>query len=179
MAADLVSQMSSLLRRAEAMTKDEAVKKMKGQMKAWINELLDEAEGFHDVTGNTRNGFFAGMYVDGKFIYGERVRSIKKPTRDTLIKGEAYDLDEYWGGDEVTGKPFVGIYGERNYDARDEAKSFMESFTPTEKNGITFVFGNSVNYAKFIEVHKRGNLVTEFRNLMASAGWNVSKVYGK
>ena len=178
----LESQFKELVRRNQARIQSNAMATVRQKLPQWCDELIREASGFNHVTGNTMNGFFVGAYMlinNSMHLVGAAFSSdkVEEPTRPTLKKGEMYDLDVYWRGKPVVGKPFVGIFGTRNILSFEESMRFLQSHAP-QPAPIAFIVGNSVNYAKFLEVHKKANLLTQFCDEREREGWIVT-MHGK
>lgn len=180
----LTDQFKDLLRRNERKFQDQALAVVRQLLPAWCDELIREASGFNHVTGNTMNGFFVGAYMPFNgvmHLVGAAFSSDKlneEPTRPTLKKGEMYDLDVYWRGRPVVGKPFVGIFGNRNFISFEESTRFLQSHAPA-LSPIGFLVGNSVNYAKFLEVHKKANIITKFADDRKREGNWIVTIHGK
>ena len=181
----LVSQFKSFMRSNESRYQGVLAARMKAQLPMFADTLIRQASGFINRTGNTMNGFFVGAYlpINGAMeLVGSAFSSdnpkIEEPTRATLKKGEMYDLDVYWRGEPVVGKPFVGIFGTRNFISFEESMRFLQNHAP-HYCGMGFIVGNSVNYGKFIEVHKHGNLISQFcEDFRKKKGWKV-EIHGK
>lgn len=178
----LEHQFKELLRKNRDKQNRQVVATVRQMLPKWADELIREASGFNHVTGNTMNGFFVGAYMPfngSMHLIGAAFSSdkVEEPTRPTLKKGEMYDLDVYWRGKPVVGKPFVGIFGTRNIFSFEESMRFLQSHTP-QMSPLAFLVGNSVNYAKFLEVHKKANLITKFADDRKREGWIVT-MHGK
>lgn len=178
----LESQFKSLLKRNAKKLQAQQLALVREKLPVWSDELIREASGFNHVTGNTMNGFFLGAYlpINGRMaLVGSAFSSdkVEEPTRPTLKKGEMYDLDVYWRGAPVIGKPFVGIFGTRNILSFEESMRFLQNHAP-RISPIGFIVGNSVNYAKFLEVHKKANLITQFCQEREKEGW-IIEMHGK
>lgn len=178
----LENQFKNLLKRNQRSVQSKQLALVRQMLPIWADELIREASGFNNVTGNTMNGFFVGAYLPlngAMTLVGSAFSSdkVQEPTRPTLRKGEMYDLDVYWGGNPVIGKPFVGIFGTRNILSFEESMRFLRAHAP-KMSSIGFIVGNSVNYAKFLEVHKKANLITQFCDDRKNEGWIV-EMHGK
>lgn len=178
----LEHQFKELLKKNSRKVNSQAIATVRAMLPKWADQLIRDASGFNHVTGNTMNGFFVGAYMPFNStmqLVGAAFSSdkVEEPTRPTLKKGEMYDLDVYWGGKPVEGKPFVGIFGTRNIFSFEESMRFLQSHRPS-MSPLAFIVGNSVNYAKFIEVHKKGNLITKFADDKKREGWIVT-MHGK
>lgn len=178
----LEQQFKNLLRKNRDKQNRQVIATVRQMLPKWADELIRDASGFNHVTGNTMNGFFVGAYMPfngAMHLVGAAFSSdkVEEPTRPTLKKGEMYDLDVYWRGKPVVGKPFVGIFGTRNFISFEESMRFLQSHTP-KMSPIAFLVGNSVNYAKFLEVHKKANLITKFADEREREGWIVT-MHGK
>ena len=156
-----------------------AVEQMKPYMQEQTNTImsiiLNEMDGFHNITGNTRNSVGVGCYLDGKLM-GMSLSSqvLNNPaTRATLIKGEMYNLEYYWGGDPVLGRPYRGETGSEHYLGRDKAIRFIQSKRPSTK-GWSFIAVIAVDYAKYLETKPSVNVLTIIRDQLASMGANIS-----
>lgn len=179
----LEHQFRELLKKNRNRHNDKAIAVVKQMLPVWSDELIREASGFNHVTGNTMNGFFVGAYMpfNGAMqLVGAAFSSdkVEEPTRPTLKKGEMYDLDVYWRGRPVVGKPFVGIFGTRNFLSFDESMRFLQSHAP-RLSPLGFLVGNSVNYAKFLEVHKKANLITKFADDRKREGVFIVTMHGR
>lgn len=178
----LEHQFKELLRKNRNKHNAKVIATVRQMLPKWADVLIREASGFNHVTGNTMNGFFVGAYMPfngSMHLVGAAFSSdkVEKPTRPTLKKGEMYDLDVYWRGKPVIGKPFVGIFGTRNFLSFEESMRFLQSHAP-RMSSLGFLVGNSVNYAKFLEVHKKANLITKFADDREREGFIVT-IHGK
>lgn len=155
--------------------------KLKGALQFIANVVLDEMDGFKNVTGNTRNSIAVALYYDGKTkgIATSFDALHHAPTRMALAEGEVYDLNEYWGGDKyyIKKKPFVGKVGEGGYWAQKEAFQFVQNYAP-KRRGWSYVVVTATDYAKYLEANKKANILTQFHGEMASMGFDVSQLNG-
>lgn len=147
-------------------------------MRTIIDNILDNVDGFENVTGNTITGFAVGAYRDGKLVgrATSRERLPAKAVRPQLRKGEVYDLDYAYGG--TMRKSYRGEVESSGGYAYDEALKFLEEHRPRKRNGMAYIVVSAADYSKFIEVHKKGNLLTATRDLLAAVGAKVSVVRG-
>lgn len=147
-------------------------------MRAIIGNILDSVDGFENVTGNTITGFAVGAYKDGKLVgrATSRERLPAKAVRPQLRKGEVYDLDYAYGG--MMRKSYRGEAESSGEYAYDEALKFLEEHRPRKRKGMAYIVVSAADYSKFIEVHKKGNLLTATRDLLASMGAQVGEVKG-
>lgn len=178
----IYGQFEAFLKKNSARVESLVMKYAKNQMDEWVNMLIDQADGFYDVTGNTITGYFVGAYLPiggqmkliGAAFSGDELR---EPTRLWLKKGETYDLPIYYNGNLVTGEPFTGSVSNRNADSFDEAIKFLHSHKPS-KAPMAFLVGNSVDYAKYLEVRDSTNILDNFLDDRKRDGWIV-KLHGK
>lgn len=63
-------------------------------------ERYASTKDYHDVTGNLLNSFAVGVYHNGKInlIVDASSVGLEPPTRQSLAKGELYDLAYYYSG---------------------------------------------------------------------------------
>lgn len=147
-----------------------------------IGEFARLQEVFFNVTGNLINSVAVGMYNNGELIgiatsYEELG---KGPTRKTLKKGEAYDLNFYWGNAKAFNrritKPYIEETGTENYYGHEEAVKFIRSHKPSRREGLSAIIVVAVDYAKYTETAKAANVLTEARNQLLAAGADVSVI---
>jgi hypothetical protein len=178
----LLEQFQEMLRRNRSKLQAKTIAAVNGMIPDWMGMLIDTVAGFENVTGNTITGFFVGAYIpiNGKMtLVGTAISGdfMAEPTRPWLKKGEVYNRPYYYGGVPVYGKPYVGKTGDRNEDSYDEAMRFLQSHAPSHAP-LAFLVGNSVDYASYLEVHNKANLITKFADDRKAEGWIV-KMHGK
>lgn len=171
----LNSQIKDIVLATHAKALEQVKPYMQEQANTIISIIMSEMDGFHDITGNTRNSVGVGCYLDGKLM-GMALSSQKlsnPATRTTLIKGEMYNLEYYWGGDSIVGRPYRGETGSEHYLGRDKAVRFIQSKRPSTK-GWSFIAVIAVDYAKYLEAKPSVNVLTIIRDELASSGANIS-----
>lgn len=122
------------------------------QMADNILDILTTNYDYHDITGNATTGWYVAIYVREELIYFKRsADELEPPTRRTLRKGEMYDLDTYWGGEPVEGKPYVGKQGRANYFAYKRALEFIRNHKVkyARKNRLVVLVGNATEYSSY------------------------------
>lgn len=176
----LEKQFKALLKRNERKVNEYVSQAAAVAAPEWVNELLNHAYGWSDVTGNTLTGFFVGAYapVNGKMKLVAAAFSrdmYEEPTRLWLKEDEEYDLPYYYGGVPVDpDHPFTGFIGDRNADSYKEAIRFLRSHTP-KKYPIAFIVGVATDYASYLETRDKTNLIGDFcENRKNSGVWIVS-----
>lgn len=173
------SQMNRIIANMRKRVDEVAEAELPKAMRDIINIGLNEMAGFANVTGNTRNSLAVALFHDGNFkgFYTSYDALHHAPTRVTLRKGEAYDLDYYWDGTPVDslGSPYVGETGDRNYWAQDEAQDFLEDKIPT-RNGWCYVIVAAVDYAKYLESKDGVNVLTRMHDEFEARGADVTEL---
>lgn len=141
-----------------------------------ISTAVDYAR-FHSVTGNTINAYAVGAYLDGSLKgFATSYDALNSaPVRMTLKKGEMYTLPYYWGGDPVTGKPYVGETGDRSYWGYDEAYKFLQTHRPTRR-GWCYLIVVGTDYARYIEARRGADVLTRLHDGFAAISGNVSEI---
>lgn len=171
------SQINRIISNMKKRVDEVAAEELPRSMLHIINIGLVEMEGFANVTGNTRNSLAVALFHDGDFkgFYSSFDALNHRPTRVTLRKGEAYDLDFYWDGTPVDslGSPYVAPTGERNYWAQEEAQDFLQDKIPTRK-GWCYVIVAAVDYAKYLEARDGVNVLTRMHDEFESKGADVT-----
>lgn len=121
------------------------------QMAHYVVDAFKANRQFYNVTGNTFTSFYAIVYYKGKMKYVvQSAEGEKSPTRATLAKGEFYDLDYYYDGGAVKGKPYKGKEGKGGQWGPNLIYGRMGKFgKPTEDWGLMCVC--PIEYAKFNE----------------------------
>lgn len=174
-------QISDIMDRMMESVDRNVMQHLVGTLDEIIDRILNDAGGFEDRTGNTRNSFAVGAYYKGRLVaVSTSEKRLGKPaTRGMLKKGEKYNLKTYWSGKDVGDKPFTGIFGNTGGEASSAAVRFLMSHKPRKSEGFSYIVVAGTDYAKFIEVYKKGNLLTATRDFLASQGADVSEVRGK
>lgn len=177
MNSQIESQINRIINNMKKRVDEVAAEELPRSMLHIINIGLVEMEGFANVTGNTRNSLAVALFHDGDFkgFYSSFDALNHRPTRVTLRKGEAYDLDFYWDGTPVDslGSPYVAPTGERNYWAQEEAQDFLQDKIPTRK-GWCYVIVAAVDYAKYLEARDGVNVLTRMHDEFESKGADVT-----
>lgn len=135
-----------------------AIRALQGALNAY-----DESAGSHNLTGNTRTGFTAAVYLDGQLIYGplnvlddEAGISVERPTSGFTTVGKG-GFRKYGSDQDVKmvlpySNPnlrfvgtMVGAY------ASEKTRQFLERHKPRQKRGIAVVVANCSTYVNFLE----------------------------
>ena len=179
MGSRIESQMERIIENMRKQVDEVAEKELPKAMQHIIDIGLVEMEGFADVTGNTKNSLAVALFHDGNFkgFYSSYDALHHAPTRVTLKKGEAYDLDYYWDGTPVEslGSPYVGKTGDKNYWAQEEAQEFFEDKIPSRK-GWCYVIVVAVDYAKYLEAKDGVNVLSRMRDEFEAKGADVTEL---
>ncbi len=173
------AQIKSILSNAQKHVNGVAAQGAQDAMREIIDVALSELDGFHDVTGNLRNSLAVAVFHDGvlKGFYSSAQALNHAPTRVTLKQGERYNLDYYWGGEEVDsiGKPYRAPAGDRNYLAPQEAQEFFTNKIPSQR-GWCYVIVSAVDYAKYLEARDGVNILTQLHDDFEQRGAKVSEM---
>ncbi len=171
----LNSQIKDIVLATHAKTIEQMKPYMQSQANTIMNIILDEMDGFIPVTGNTYNSIGVGCYLDGKLMGIDlSSQELNEPaTRVTLVAGEAYNLEYYWGGSPVIYNRYVAPTGTEHYFGKDKAVKFLQSKRPSTK-GWSFIAVIAVDYAKYLEAKPNANLMTIAHDQFASMGANIS-----
>ena len=135
-----------------------AIRALQGALRAY-----DESADGHNLTGNTRTGFTAAVYLDGQLIYGplnvldnEAGISVEPPTSGFTTVGRG-GFKKYGSNYAV---PMVLPYSDPNLRfvgtmvgayASEKTRQFIERHRPKQKRGITVVVANCSTYVNFLE----------------------------
>lgn len=114
---------------------------------------------FYDITGNLFNSIAVGVYYKGELQFIVHADGGKAPTRDTLAKGETYNLPYYYSG-APSGYSKGGRHGKRPF----KGKVGMGGQTPKDTDNLfnvihvstryawTLVVGTNIEYAKAVQM---------------------------
>lgn len=141
--------------------------------------ILQEMDGFKDVTGNTKNSIVVGLYYDKRLKYvASSADLLNKPAlRPTLKKGEAYNLPQYWDGRyHKKGVVYVGETGDENYVAATEAMKRIKSKTTTFNTHWSYIILTAVKYASYLEQHKNASVISNAWDDLKGAGAMVGQM---
>ncbi|MBO4786951.1 MAG: HK97 gp10 family phage protein [Prevotella sp.] len=157
---------------------EEAKQILKGGCRFIVNVVLAEMDGFQNVTGNMRNSIAVGLFYDRQlqFVAFSFDTLHHMPTRATLRSGETYDLDTYWDGTPVTGRPYTApddSNANESFWSMAEALEFIQSVAPLQK-GFSYVVVSAVDYAKYLEARDGTNILEQTRSEFAGMGALVS-----
>lgn len=166
-----------ILQRAREQINEVARKNAPQAARSLLDNVLSLLDGFSDVTGNTRTGIAVGVYLDGKLqsivtskeVYGQEAFVAQ------LRKGEKYPFSITWSGESMR-KKYSGEVNTSGKFASAEAIKFLIRKKPVNRVGWAFIVVSAADYSKYIEVHKRGNILTETRDLLDASGAWVSEV---
>lgn len=155
--------------------RQEAVTKMQAKMERAANNAMKRAKelkDFHDVTGNLYKSIAAGTFYNGTLMTIHHTPGAN-PTRPTLAKGEKYDLDTYYGGQDVKqlGRPFRGKTGAGGESGVEKSEEVL-----FESDGLTRGHGDmtwqlkvvaGVDYAQYVETVGKHDVLTNMREYLA------------
>ena len=122
-------------------------------------ERYASTKDYHDVTGNLLNSFAVGVYHNGKInrIVDASSVGLEPPTRQSLAKGELYDLTYYYSG-----KPASGEYGSGGKDGVSVAHRSLIQRHPSGTYAIVAVV--AMEYAKFVQNKRNHDVLTGLRD---------------
>jgi hypothetical protein len=113
-----------------------------------ICEHIRENGSYRNITGNTRGSIAFGVFINGKLVDVQAPFAKAYTKRKTLIAGEKY-------------KRFTAPTGDSSYYGYEESINFIEGYTPSTKNGFQIVFAVGTDYAEYVEVSYRKNVMTQ------------------
>ena len=113
-----------------------------------ICEHIRKSGSYADVTGNTRGSIAFGIFINGKLLDVQDPFAMTYTERRTLVKGERY-------------KRFTAPTGEEHYYGYEESVDFIESYTPSTRDGFQIVFAVGTEYAEYLEKKRRKNVMTQ------------------
>ena len=136
-------------------------------------ERYASTKDYHDVTGNLLNSFAVGVYHNGKInrIVDASSVGLEPPTRQSLAKGELYDLTYYYSGKPARhltedGKkltrPYRGEYGSGGKDGVSVAHRSLIQRHPSGTYAIVAVV--AMEYAKFVQNKRNHDVLTGLRD---------------
>lgn len=106
---------------------------------------------FYNVTGNAFTSFTVGLYYKKHLVYTTSPLELgaSNPTRKTLKKGEHYNLPEYYEGDSVGEKAYVGEYGGGGQWGPAVGERKIRSARPSGRGTWHIVAVCPIQYAKY------------------------------
>ncbi|MBQ0113670.1 MAG: hypothetical protein KBT03_11110 [Bacteroidales bacterium] len=131
-----------------------------------VSDWNESTGGAHDLTGNTRNGFVAAVYWDGKLASGslpnpmsarEIVPGVKGVTSPMTWPGKT-NVTKYSDGSHIevvsnykasSGFTFVSPEGVGKY-ARTLSLQFVNAGTPVRTHGLCVLVANSTPYGEYL-----------------------------
>lgn len=160
----------------EKNVRQELRSRMQKKMDAAAEKTLSHASDYRDysdVTGNLYKSTAIGTYYNGT-VESIHYAPGPAPTRRTLAKGEAYNLDKYYGSSfsfrDSGRKPFVGKYGHGGESAERAANdALFENEHGRGRYHMTWqmLLVAGVDYAKFVEEKRGHDVITSLKAYMA------------
>lgn len=112
---------------------------------------------FYDITGNLFNSIAVGVYYKSKLVSIVHADGGKAPTRDTLAKGEKYNLPYYYSGapscyvELSKNRSFVGRVGFGGQTPQSTDNLLRFSLNPAKNNSWTLIVATGLEYASYVE----------------------------
>lgn len=112
---------------------------------------------FYDITGNLFNSIAVGVYYKSNLVSIVHADGGKVPTRDTLAKGEKYNLPYYYGGapscyvEGSKNRSFVGRVGFGGQTPQSTDNLLRFSLNPAKNNSWTLIVATGIEYASYVE----------------------------
>lgn len=152
-----------------------AVVKMQSKMDhaaSLTMKAADKRRDFNDVTGNLYKSIAVGTFYKGALQTIHHTPG-ENPVRDTLAKGEVFNLDKYYGSPfpiKMSGRrPYRGEYGEGGQLGPSAAEDMLlASEHGMRRIDLTWQMKlvAAVSYANYVETKRGHDVITSLRDYM-------------
>ena len=152
-----------------------AVAKMQSKMEhaaSLTMKAADKSRDFNDVTGNLYKSIAVGTFYKGVLQTIHHTPGAN-PVRETLEKGEVFNLDKYYGNPvsiKMSGRrPYRGEYGEGGQSGPSAAEDMLlASEHGMRRIDLTWQMKlvAAVSYANYVETKRGHDVITSLRDYM-------------